>query len=303
MPKELLIAGPRDLRLRSYEEAPLKPGEVRAQAVLSGISHGTELNLYRGTAPFHSKRFDPDLRLFVEDDEYQPYPMRLGYEWVGRVTEVGPDVAGFEVGDLVHLRVNHRQTCTFAAGDTTTWEPLEPLPAGLDPDRAIVLALAGTALQAVHDAHIKAGDRVAVFGLGVIGLLTAQLARLDGAVWVDAIDPIAARRALAEEYGADRTLNPDACDVGWEIKKAGPQPGADVVIEVSGHYAALHQAIRSVRMGGTVVAAGYYQGAALSCDWERNGTTIGSLWCPAWGSGGVRTVTIPPGIEGGSMPW
>lgn len=285
MPLELLLAEPYKLSLATYQETPLRPGQVRAEAVLSGISHGTELNLYRGTSPFREKRFDPNLRLFVEGSG-EVYPQRLGYEWVGRVSELGERVTGFAVGDLVHLAYPHRETYTFNPGESTILGPVTPLPDGVEPDQAIVLALAGVALQAVHDAHIKVGDRVAVFGLGVIGLLTVQLARLNGAGWVDALDPIAARRKLAGQFGADRTLDPTNCDPGYEIKSTGP--GADVTIEVSGHYAALHQAIRSTRMAGTVVAAGYYQGGGealrLGEEWHHNRLTMVSsmgVWdCP-----------------------
>ncbi len=305
MPRELQLTAPRTLTLVPYEEASLGPNQVRAQALYSGISHGTELNLYRGTAPFHTKRFDPELRLFVEAADHQPYPTKLGYEWVGRVIEVGEEVRDFQVGDLVHLPFSHRETHTFAADAQTSLGPVRPLPPDFPPERGVILALAGVALQAIHDAHIKTGDRVAVFGLGAIGLLTIQLARLNGAAWIDAVDPIPARRALAERLGADRTLDPTACDVGWEIKTASPHRGADVAIEVSGHYPALHQAIRSVRMAGTVVAAGYYQGEAtalrLGEEWHHNRITMISsmgVWgCPhrdypAWDRGRIHQTVI-----------
>jgi 2-desacetyl-2-hydroxyethyl bacteriochlorophyllide A dehydrogenase len=288
MSQALFVVGPRQLELQSYEEAPLKPGEVRAEAVLSGISHGTELNLYRGTSPFHDRRFDPELRLFVPADDTQPYPKTLGYEWVGRVSEVGSGVTRFQVGDLVHLPRSHRQSHIFSTEERSILGLIEPLPSELDPEWAVFMALAGVALQAIHDAHLKLGDRVVIFGLGTIGLLAFQLARLDGAAWVDAVDPIPLRRELAERFGADRTLDPTAVDVGWEIKTASPHHGADVAIEVSGHYPALHQAIRSVRMGGTVVAAGYYQGGGtalrLGEEWHHNRVTMVSsmgVWdCP-----------------------
>lgn len=305
MPKALILIGPRNLILEPYEDAPLKAGEVRAQAIASGISHGTELNLYRGSAPFHSKRFDADLRLFVDAPDEAPYPSGLGYEWVGRISEVGEGVTQFKIGDTVHLPFSHRETHTFAVDIKTMFGSMKPLPAGFDADRAVVLSLAAVALQAVHDAHIKLGDRVAVFGLGAIGLLAVQLARLEGAAWVAAVDPIAARRRLAEEFGADRALDPAACDVGWEIKTAGAQRGVDVAVEVSGQYAALHSAIRSVRMGGTVVAAGYYQGGGaalrLGEEWHHNRVTMvssmGVWWCPhrdhpTWDIARVRDTAI-----------
>ena len=305
MSRESLLVAPRDLRLVPVPDRPLQANEVRAEAVVSGISHGTELNLYRGTSPFDRRRFDPELRLFVEDSTSQPYPMRLGYEWVGRVAEVGAEVTTWKVGDLVHLPVNHRESAIFTAGERTGLGAVEPLPAGMAPENAALIALAGVALQAIHDAHIKLGDRVAIFGLGTIGLLALQLARLDGAAWVDAVDPLPRRRALAAAYGADRVLDPNDGDVARAIKEARPQHGADVAVEVSGHYPALHEALRSARMGGTIVAAGYYQGGGtplrLGEEWHHNRLTLVSsmgVWdCthrdhPAWNRGRVHaTVT------------
>lgn len=305
MPEELLLAGPHELVFRTYEQAPLGRGEVRAQGILSGISHGTELNLYRGTSPFDRKRFDPELRLFVESEGPQYYPSGLGYEWVGRVVEVGGGVTGFREGDLVHLPFSHRETHVFDPSQRTSLGAIAPLPPGLEPEQAAMIALAGVALQAVHDAHVKLGDRVVVFGLGVVGLLTLQLVRLNGAAWVDAVDPLPARRALAQALGADRALDPGACDVGVEVKSASPHHGADIAIEVSGYYPALHEAIGSVRVAGTVVAAGYYQGGGaalrLGEEWHHNRVTLLSsmgVWgCPhrdypEWDRGRIHDAAI-----------
>ena len=308
MPNELLLIGPRAVTIASRPARALQPREVRAQAILSGISHGTELNLYRGGSPFHSQRFDPDLRLFLEDSTCSPYPMPLGYEWVGRVTEVSAEVVGFRPGDLVHLPVGHRTEHVFPAGEDTMLGPVVPLPPMLTPERAVFLALAGVALQAVHDAHIKLGDQVAIFGLGAIGLLALELARLDGAVWLAAVEPLPQRRALAEARSADLVLDPGGGDVARAIKAAAPRPasasaGVDVAIELSGHYPALQEAIRSVRVGGVVVAAGYYQGAGaalrLGAEWHHNRVTMVSsmgVWgCPhrdhpLWSRGRVHVV-------------
>ncbi|MGQ9851311.1 MAG: zinc-binding dehydrogenase [Aggregatilineaceae bacterium] len=305
MPRTLQLTGPRQIALVPADERPLQPGEIRARAVLSGISHGTELNLYRGTAPFHNRRFDPDLRLFLPAEEGALYPTSLGYEWVGRITEVGPDVSGFAVGDLIHLPYGHSETHIARPTDPTMIGRIQPLPAAVTPEAAVMLALAGVALQAVHDAHIKLGDRVAIFGLGVIGLLAVQLARLDGALWIDAVDPLPRRRALAEQFGADRTLDPAAGDVALAIKSASPQRGADVAIELSGHDAALHEAMRSVRVAGTVVAGGFYQGGAIALrlgeEWHHNRLTLISsmgVWgCPhrdypAWDRARVHATAV-----------
>ena len=105
--------------------AASQPDQVRAEAIVSGISHGTELALYRGVSPFDGKRFDPDLRLFVEDAEIGDVPdaarLRVGRD--GERARRGRS-AHREVGDLVHLALPHRETQTLAVDDDRT--PLTP---------------------------------------------------------------------------------------------------------------------------------------------------------------------------------
>lgn len=305
MPRKLLLTAPRQIDLVAYEDPPLQPDQVRARGLLSGISHGTELNLYRGTSPFTDKRFDPDLRLFVPAGEATTYPQPLGYEWVGEVEAVGAAVTHLRPGDRVHLLAPHAETHTFDPFHVPYRGVLQPLPPNLPPERAIFLALAGVALQAVHDARIKLGDRVAVFGLGVIGLFVVQLARMNGAAWIEAVDPIPSRRELALGFGADRSLDPTAEDVGYAIKSHSRHRGVDVAIECSGHYAALHEAMRSVRQAGLVVTVGFYQGGGtalrLGEEWHHNRLTLVSsmaVWqnphrdYPLWERARVEQVVL-----------
>ncbi|MBD3254695.1 MAG: zinc-binding dehydrogenase [Candidatus Lokiarchaeota archaeon] len=287
-PIELVVKEPNEIDYKSYRERRLKPNQVRAEAFVSGISHGTELNLFKGTAPFYDKIFDMKNRLFLKGENFTSYPIKLGYEWVGRVVDIGENVKKFKKGDLVHLPLGHRTSHTFFEDMETMYGKIEPLPEKFNTNQAIFLALAGVALQAVHDAHIKLGDRVIIFGLGTLGLLILQLARLNGALWIDAVDPIPKRRTLAERLGANKTYDPTDCDIGMELKTKGSNDGADIAIEASGNYKALHDAIRSVKMAGTVVAAGFYQGNAeglrLGEEWHHNRITLYSsmgVWgCP-----------------------
>ncbi len=287
MPRELLLTKARSIRLGPYEEEPLGRNQVRAEAIVSGVSHGTELALYRGVSPFDDKRFDTELRLFVDDVQTETYPMQLGYEWVGEVREAGADVDAVEVGDLVHLALPHRETQTLTIEDVphTSWTVL---PKSLDPESAALLQSVTIALQAIHDARLKLGDTVAVFGLGAFGLLAVQLARLSGAGWTAGVDPIAGRREHARRLGADVVLDPSVCDVGREIKVASGRAGVDVAIELSGRYAALHQAMRSTRLAGSVVAAGFYSGSPgdelrLGEEWHHNRLTLVSSMS-GWGA-------------------
>lgn len=287
LPFELILTGPFAVELAPYDEPPLGADQVRAEAIVSGVSHGTELSLYRGVSPFDGKRFDLDLRLFVDDGGVRAYPMRLGYEWVGVVREAGQAVGGVQAGDLVHLALPHRQTQTVTISDDPSGQWLV-LPDNLDPAHAALLQSGTIALQAIHDARIKLGDRVAIFGLGTFGLLAVQLARLSGAGWIAAVDPIEGRRRLAQSFGADTVLDPASCDAGREIHTAVGGSGVDVAIEFSGRYAALHEALRSTRHAGTVVAAGFYTGGAgselrLGEEWHHNRLTLLSSMS-GWGS-------------------
>jgi threonine dehydrogenase-like Zn-dependent dehydrogenase len=284
MPSELLLTGPRSVTLAAYDERPLGHDEIRAQGIVSGISHGTELALYRGASPFGGKRFDLDLRLFVEDETQHGYPMRLGYEWVGSVAEIGEDVDELAVGDRIHLTLPHRETHVLAVDAAST----TALPPSLDPERATFLRTTAIALQAIHDARIQVGARVAVFGLGTFGLLAVQLARLVGAAWIAAVDPLSSRRKLGAGFGADLVLDPTTCDAGREIKLASDGPGVDVAVEFSGRYSGLQDALRSVRLAGTVVTAGFYVGAAgpelrLGEEWHHNRLTLVSSMS-GWGA-------------------
>src|SRR6266498_3421193 len=103
MPFELLLTEPRSITLGPYDDQPLAPDQIRAEALVSGISHGTELALYRGVSPFDGTRFDTDLRLLVAEAGAETSRMQLGYEWVGTVREAGAGVDAVGVGDVVHL--------------------------------------------------------------------------------------------------------------------------------------------------------------------------------------------------------
>jgi 2-desacetyl-2-hydroxyethyl bacteriochlorophyllide A dehydrogenase len=286
MPNELLLTGPRALALAPYEDPPLAADQARVEAIVSGISHGTEIALYRGASSFAGKHFDLNLRLFEQDSDTELDPLRPGYEWVGRVSSLGAEVAGIALGDVVHATLPHRETHTVTTADEAS--PWLLLPAEFDPERAALLQSAAIALQAVHDARLKVGDRVAVFGLGTLGLLAVQLAAMSGAGWIAAVDPIAGRQDLARAFGADCTLDPGSCDPAKEIKLAAGGSGVDVAIEFSGRYAALQQAIRSARLAGTVVAAGFYVGSAgselrLGEEFHHNRLTlVGSM--SGWGA-------------------
>jgi 2-desacetyl-2-hydroxyethyl bacteriochlorophyllide A dehydrogenase len=288
--RALVLEGPRTLRLRDEQAPRLHARDVRVRALASGISHGTELNLYRGTSGFAEFVFDPELRAFVRPDPPRPtYPATLGYEMVGVVEEVGTEVDELQVGDVVHSGTPHREeTVVDVDAAAQASYPLVRLPAGDPPAHALFVSLGAVALLALHDAQIKLGDHLVVLGLGAIGLLLVQMARLAGATRVTAVDPVASRRELASELGADEVLDPGAAEdgVGAAVKRSGGR-GVDVAVETSGNPAALHDAIAAAGLGGRVVTVGFYQGGApdlrLGEEWHHNRLDMVSSM-GAWGA-------------------
>ncbi len=284
MPLELVATAPRTPVLREYEESPLGPRQVRIRTEFASPKHGTELVGYRND-PAANRPYDPNRGAAFPrpaEEGLKDFPRRLGNMAVGTITEVGPEVARFRVGDRVygHFPIRETQTCDEAACD--------PLPEGMTPEAAVCLDPAVMAF-AMRDANVKLGDRVAVFGLGAIGLMCVQLAKLAGAEMVIAIDFLENRRALAATYGADQVLDPrEVGDTGMAVRElAGPsgerpvwtpgprmlggyrddltqvgERGADVTVETSGSTRALHDAIRAARFGGTVCVISYYGGEA-----------------------------------------
>ena len=255
-PSALILTAPRQLAFEPIEERALAPDEVRIRTLFSGISAGTELTQYRGTNPFMQRRWDEARRLFVDNDGEPswPWPVRnLGYEEAGEIVELGADVAGLSIGQRIFGTWNHR-THHVASADYAR-ERL--LPDDADPRIGIFSHIGAVALNGVHDAQIRIGDIVAVFGLGVPGQIVVQAARASGAR-VIAIDPDAGRRAIASRHGAWQAIGPEGA--AERIKALTGGRGADGCIEVSGAPPALAEAIRAVAYCGRVVAMGFFQG-------------------------------------------
>jgi threonine dehydrogenase-like Zn-dependent dehydrogenase len=280
MPRELIAIEPRTPVLREYVEPDLGLTQIRIRTEIASPKHGTELVGYRND-PVASRPYDPAWGAVIPrepDAAPSGFPRPLGNMAVGTITEIGPDVTRFAVGDRVfgHFPIRETQTVDESRAD--------PLPEGLSPEAALCLDPVVMAL-AIRDVNIRLGDVVAVFGLGAIGLVTLQLAKLAGAHRVIAVDPLANRRELALALGADDAIDPTAGDgdAGLAVRRLTGEPdpsitrtrtsliggytevdtqtgqlGVDVALETSGSTQALHQAIRATRFGGRIGMVSFY---------------------------------------------
>ncbi|MFD7281250.1 zinc-binding alcohol dehydrogenase [Streptomyces sp. NPDC059862] len=263
MERVVQFTGPRQVEVAEHVRADLPPGHLRVRTRYSGISAGTELTAYRGTNPYLTRTWDPEARLFRDGAAGIEYPVAgWGYSEVGEVVEVSPELVGTprlpQPGDLVWGIWGHRSEGIVPAermiGHT--------LPTGLEPLAGAFARVGAIAYNAVLAGDIHLGEDVAVFGQGVIGLLTTRLAQLNGAR-VTAVDALDGRLETAKRYGAHHTLNARTDNVAEAVREATAGLGADLAIEISGVYPALHDALRSVAVGGCVVASGFYQGDGI----------------------------------------
>jgi 2-desacetyl-2-hydroxyethyl bacteriochlorophyllide A dehydrogenase len=240
------FAGPREVALRSEPVPDVGPDDVRIDAIASAISHGSEMLVFRGQVPDGLELDLPTLRGSFA------FPIKYGYASVGRVVEIGAAVSCLAPGDAVFTLHPHQSTYVVPAQ-----MPVR-LPDGLDPVLGVFLANIETATNVVIDAAPRLGERVAVFGQGVVGLLITQLLRLTGVSQIIVVEPVASRRELACQVGADMALDGARGDVGRALRELTDGVGVDLVIEASGSVAALDQALDALAFGGTCVVCSWY---------------------------------------------
>ena len=252
--KQLVCNNAYQPRWESYELEDLGAQEVRVKSELTAAKHGTEKSELLGkaiytNAPYtEGKVFDRSQKRNHDATQWNV----VGNTTVGSVIEVGSDVTHLKEGDKVYAHGGFRSVHQGSH--------FKQLSNGLTPEAACCIDPANFAMAAVRDGKVRIGERVIVSGMGAIGLFAVQFARLSGAVDLVAVDPIEARRELALQHGATKAVDPNETDdLGMASREWFPD-GADVVIEASGSYAALNQAIRAARYAGKVIPLAMYTG-------------------------------------------
>jgi len=259
MPKQLVAVAPGKAAFVDYEEAEVGPDQVKVKVQYASPKHGTEVSLFRGEDPFVADLFDEDWRLFLQREPggweaENGEGLALGNQWVGVVVEKGDQVGRFRVGDRVCGYGSIRETQVLDVADDPF---LLEVPDNMPWKSALCFDPAQFALGGIRDGHVRLGDRVAIFGLGAIGAIAAQMAKVAGAAYVAVIDPIEKRRRAAIESGADAAFDPLHEDIGLELKKATDRAGVDAAVETSGNEQALQQALRGLSYGGTIAFVGW----------------------------------------------
>ncbi len=146
--KVAIMTGPRQVEVREVAVPAPGPHEVQVETLFSGISAGTEMNVYRGKAPLWQLRLDPSTRLFSHSENPDwSYPLTYGYANVGRVVAAGDGVTAPSIGDVVFTYSPHQSLVVTRADATVR------LPNGIDPRPGVLNANLNTALNGVLDAR------------------------------------------------------------------------------------------------------------------------------------------------------
>jgi NADPH:quinone reductase-like Zn-dependent oxidoreductase len=211
---------------------PLGGDEVTVRSLFSGISRGTETLVFAGRVP---------------ESEYQrmrgpyqgggfPFPVKYGYALVGAI-EDGPQRL---LGRSVFALHPHQDRCRLATSE------VHELPAALPPERAVLAANMETALNIIWDAQVLPGDRVAVFGAGVVGLLSAYIAsRIPGT------------DVVVCDTSPDRELQAKALRLDFVHPSEVPAD-CDVLINASASPEALENALGHAGFEARIVEASWY---------------------------------------------
>ncbi len=248
----LYFTAPRRLELRTEPCPNPNAGEARVRVMASAISPGTEMLIYRGEMP---KGLAADETLEALDGALA-YPLKYGYAAVGEVVAIGAGVPSSWLGQRVFAFQPH-QRCFVASVKS-----LHAIPSGIGLEAALFLPNMETAVNFLLDGAPRIGEKVAVLGQGVVGLLTTALLGKFPLSALVVYDRFPRRRELALSLGADAALDPnsaDALEKGRALLRAREfYDGADLTYEVSGNPQALDLALELTGFAGRVVIGSWY---------------------------------------------
>lgn len=251
----LYFTAPGRIAIREENLQPPGRGQVLVQSICSAISPGTETLIYRGQFP---TGMVVDESIPVLSGEFS-YPLKYGYSLVGRVIATGAEVDPAWEERLVfafHPHESHFLTSPYE---------LMPVPQGLAPEEAVFLPNMETAINFVMDGAPLIGEKVVVFGQGIVGLLTTTLlARfpLDDLI---TLDRYSLRRQTSLAQGAQISLDPVATQVLGDLKTR-LSIGSDLTYELSGSPSGLDQALAVTGFAGRLVIGSWYGQKRVNLD-------------------------------------
>ena len=209
-----------------------------------------------------------------------PLPQTLGHEVAGIVEDIGPQVANVKPGDRVCLHylitcgdcyyctLGSEQFCVggsmigkYRDGGFAEFIAVPARSAVLLPEEipfeqgAIMMCSSATSFHALNKSRLQAGETVAVFGVGGLGMSAVQLAKAMGALDVYAVDINEERLAMAKGFGTI-PVNGAQVDPVDEIRRLTDGRGVDVTLELIGLPQTMRQSVQSLAVFGRAVLVG-----------------------------------------------
>jgi threonine dehydrogenase-like Zn-dependent dehydrogenase len=227
-------------------------GEALVGTIVTAISPGTEMVVYRGEAP---EKMPADETISSLKGTFA-FPLKYGYAAVGEVTHVGHGVDSSWIGKKVFAFHPHESHFVEKV------EELHVLPSNVSPEEAVFLPNIETALALALDGSPLPGEQVVVFGQGIVGLLLTAILSCYPLVFTATIDKHPLRRDFSEMVGARLSLDPNHPETMGRLFTAltgsGFYRGADLAYEISGNPEALGQAFEIAGYSGRVVLGSWY---------------------------------------------
>jgi len=235
--KRVLFPRASEVDIEDFKISGLQPRQVLVETVNSLISPGTE------TAWLNALPNTP-----------MTFPQYPGYSNAGIISALGEEVISVQAGDNVFSSQPHATHVVCAES------AVSKIPSNISFEEATFTYLVEIALQGVRKARIELGEAVVVIGLGLIGQLALQLARLCGALPAIGIDLLGNRVALAKELGADYAINSKDADVKESVRAITDGKGANVVIDATGSPLTPPTAVSLARKYGRIILLGSTRG-------------------------------------------
>ncbi len=233
----LLFKAPFAVTVEEEEiDVTLADDEVLLHTEKSAVSAGTERLLYQGEFP---KNLPLDANIKNMDGELV-YPLRYGYAAVAHVADTGAGARQW-MNRRVFVFAPHQEWHVARRSE------LFEVPSSLPSTQATLLANMETAVSLVTDAAPLVGERIAIVGAGLVGLLTLQLLKGFPAAEVAVIDTDDERRARAQAWGAT--------GVSPILHRHGH---FDLLFELSGKPELLNDCIDAAFFGGRIVVGSFY---------------------------------------------
>ena len=185
-------------------------------------------------------------------EQQRKQPFTPGYSNVGTILALGDGVEGYQVDDRVLSLGQHASHVTVPALP----QSLVKLPDKVSFEAGTFGVLGSVSIHGVRKANLEFGEHLMITGMGVVGQLALQLAKLTGCDQSIAVDLIDQRLEKAIMSGATSALNPTTSDLNSRVEQLTAGRGLDVVIEASGYPDVLPRLFDMMRIGGRIVLLG-----------------------------------------------